>query len=192
MSQPNIFYARSCYKASLDECLLLLCWKYYRKHENMLAFSIISQQWGGINTTVEMLPLKYEVWFILHIQYHDCWWPGDARSQGISSLGIDLVIPEYSDFSTTRISYVNNWKVDMTQTISLCGINFPIPWNDTGGKSLNKTRNFDKNSHSYLYIKNYIYDGQKPGETITEWAINISNIIADNKKPNRMGQVAAW
>ena len=31
--------------------------------------------------------------FILHSQYHGCWCPGDARSQGISSHGIDLVLP---------------------------------------------------------------------------------------------------
>ena len=34
--------------------------------------------------------------FILHIQHHGCWWPGVARSQGISSHGIDVVILEYS------------------------------------------------------------------------------------------------
>ena len=33
---------------------------------------------------------------ILHNRYHGCWWPGDARSQGISSNSIDLVILEYS------------------------------------------------------------------------------------------------
>ena len=26
----------------------------------------------------------------LHDQYHGCWWPGDARSQGVSSHGIDF------------------------------------------------------------------------------------------------------
>ena len=31
--------------------------------------------------------------FILHCQYHSCWWPGDVRSQGIGSHGIDLFIP---------------------------------------------------------------------------------------------------
>ena len=30
---------------------------------------------------------------ILLSQYHGCWWPGDTRSQGISSHDIDLVIP---------------------------------------------------------------------------------------------------
>ena len=31
--------------------------------------------------------------FIMYIHYHCCWWPGDARSQGISNHGIDLVFP---------------------------------------------------------------------------------------------------
>ena len=30
---------------------------------------------------------------------HGCWWPGNARSQGISSLGNDLIIWEYSGVS---------------------------------------------------------------------------------------------
>ena len=38
--------------------------------------------------------------FIQYNQYHICWWPGDVRSQDISNYGIDLVIPEYSSFST--------------------------------------------------------------------------------------------
>ena len=33
---------------------------------------------------------------ILHSQYHGCWWPGDARSQGISNNSIDIVMPKYS------------------------------------------------------------------------------------------------
>ena len=41
---------------------------------------------------------------VLHAQYHDCWWPGDTRSQVISSNGIDLVILEYSHPSTTGVN----------------------------------------------------------------------------------------
>ena len=29
---------------------------------------------------------------ILHNQYHGCWWPGDARRQGISSHSADLIL----------------------------------------------------------------------------------------------------
>ena len=42
----------------------------------------------------------------LHSQYHDCWWPGDMRSQGIMSHGIDLVLPEYSNLCTRRVEWI--------------------------------------------------------------------------------------
>ena len=35
-----------------------------------------------------------------HCQYRGCWWPGDARNQGISSHGIDHVCLQYSGLST--------------------------------------------------------------------------------------------
>ena len=31
---------------------------------------------------------------ILHSQYHECWWPGNERSQGISNHDIDYVEQE--------------------------------------------------------------------------------------------------
>ena len=34
--------------------------------------------------------------FILQSQYHGYWWPGDARIWVISSLDLNLVVPEYS------------------------------------------------------------------------------------------------
>ena len=40
---------------------------------------------------VEILPpLRQQ-----HSQYHGCWWPGNARSQGISNHDIDEVEPDY-------------------------------------------------------------------------------------------------
>ena len=39
---------------------------------------------------------------ILYSQYHGCRCPGDTRSQGTSSHGIDLVVPEYSSFRSRR------------------------------------------------------------------------------------------
>ena len=40
---------------------------------------------------IEILPhMEDKDLFILHIQYHACWWTGDTRSQGISSHGTDL------------------------------------------------------------------------------------------------------
>ena len=45
---------------------------------------------------------------ILHIQYHDCLWPGDARFQGINSDGINIVFPEYSCCSIRRVKCHNS------------------------------------------------------------------------------------
>ena len=42
---------------------------------------------------------------IAHYQYHDWGWSGDAKSQGISNHDIDLVILEYSCFSTRMVQY---------------------------------------------------------------------------------------
>ena len=47
-------------------------------------------------------PLEINNPFILHIQYHGCWYPDETRSQEISCHGIDLIIPEYYSFSTTK------------------------------------------------------------------------------------------
>ena len=44
---------------------------------------------------VENLFVEDKDLFILYIQYHGCWCPGDTRSQGISSHGIDLILMEY-------------------------------------------------------------------------------------------------
>ena len=44
--------------------------------------------------------------FILHIQYNVCWCPGNARSQGMSKHGIDLVILEYSGLSIRRVQCI--------------------------------------------------------------------------------------
>ena len=74
----------------------LLCWIYsFKKHKNIFTFSIISQYWDGV------IPLGRQ-WSIYHAyrQYCGCYWPGDARSQSISSHGIDLAILDYSDFNT--------------------------------------------------------------------------------------------
>ena len=41
----------------------------------------------------------------IHTQYSDCWWPSDTRSQGISSHGTDIVIPDKSSFSTRSAKF---------------------------------------------------------------------------------------
>ena len=52
---------------------------------------------------------------ILRGQYCSTRWPGDIWSQGISSCGIDLVLPEYSAFSIRR---VNSWRTNLPCEIS--------------------------------------------------------------------------
>ena len=39
---------------------------------------------------------------LLYKQNHSCRWPGNAKSQGIISHGVDLVLWEYSDFSISK------------------------------------------------------------------------------------------
>ena len=59
---------------------------------------------NGISYTGKTVSLYWiGALFILHGQYHCCWWPRDKRSQCINSHGTDLVILEYSGFSAKRI-----------------------------------------------------------------------------------------
>ena len=48
----------------------------------------------------------YWTWapFILHSQYHCCSCPGNARSQGISTHGTDLILLEYSGLNTRSVN----------------------------------------------------------------------------------------
>ena len=59
-------------------------------------------------------------------QYHSCWMPGDARNQGISSHGIDIVIPEYLCFSTRRTT--ENSLNETTNRHKITGVNRIYPW----------------------------------------------------------------
>ena len=58
--------------------------------------------------TGNSFPMEGKDLFILHCQYHGCWWPHDGRSQGISTLDIDFDILEYSCFSTRGINLKMN------------------------------------------------------------------------------------
>ena len=60
---------------------------------------------------------QYHVYSIYN-QHHDWWWPGDARSQGICSYGIGLVVPEYSDLS--RVGLIFHNTPNSTRT-DICG-----------------------------------------------------------------------
>ena len=55
---------------------------------------IIYQDWDGTDSSNT---------FLFHGQYQGCWWPGDSRSQGISSNDIDLAVPEYSSWWIMKI-----------------------------------------------------------------------------------------
>ena len=58
--------------------------------------------------------------FVLHLHCHDCWWPGDDRSQGISSHGIDLFLLEYSSFNTIMVKFLCLWLTKCMQVLFFC------------------------------------------------------------------------
>ena len=66
--------------------------------------------------------------FILHNQYLGCWWPGDIKSQGISSHGIDLLL--HGPTATEELPYWGlNQMVQILQKAFLnafSGINISI------------------------------------------------------------------
>ena len=76
--------------------LTLLCWIYFRKR-NVFTFSAISQDWDDSGSWTPS-------WW--RTRTCGCWCPGDARSQGFNSHGIEMVCPEYSDLSTKRVDFV--------------------------------------------------------------------------------------
>ena len=43
---------------------------------------------------------------ISHCQCDGCWWPGDGRSQGISSHDIDFIYMEYSIAHMERVNEI--------------------------------------------------------------------------------------
>ena len=61
--------------------------------------------------------------FILHNQYHCCWWPDNTRSQGISSNCINLVLLEYSSFTTKRLKHKEN-QCATTDTLMKLGYGY--------------------------------------------------------------------
>ena len=69
---------------------------FLKKHKNLFAFKMV-QIWDGADNWNP--PMEDKGSFILQIQYHGCWWPGNKRSQGISG-------PEYFTFSTRRVDLI--------------------------------------------------------------------------------------
>ena len=72
--------------------LLLMTWR--RKEPGH------HQPWYWPNMP-RILPYQHQ-----KIQYNCCWWPGDPRSQGISSYDINPICPEYSLISTRRFNTI--------------------------------------------------------------------------------------
>ena len=72
--------------------------------KKIIAFSII------VNIkrahVVEILPLGRQEWVHLLSQYHYCWCPGDGRSHGMSSHGVDVVLLNISDLAP--LGFIND------------------------------------------------------------------------------------
>ena len=52
---------------------------------------------------LEIIPHERQDLFILHSENQGCWWPGNARSQGISSHGIGLIHLECANIHKTMV-----------------------------------------------------------------------------------------
>ena len=81
-------------------------------------------------------------------QYHGCWWPGDGRSQTISSHGIDLVL-EYSGIST-RTNEISDGNNMMMPSHYLNQNWFIVNWshrNKSQWNLIQNIRNFFKEMH---------------------------------------------
>ena len=79
-----------CYRSSRCYHLTLYMLNFQRKHKHAFTFVVIPPHWQAIDS---WNPSSYQDLHILHNQYHGCWCPGDARSQGFNSHDIDLVKP---------------------------------------------------------------------------------------------------
>ena len=53
---------------------------------------------------VEFVPKEVNDMHTLYIQHHVWWWTRKARSQGITTYGIDLISPLNSDFNIKRVN----------------------------------------------------------------------------------------
>ena len=100
----------------------------------MFAFSLISQHWDD---TGSWNPSSWKTRTHLSCsQYHGCWWPGDAQSQGISRYGTDHV-PQYSGFSIIRVNPLcagtklfqfNIVKIMVADALAPCVTRTSQPW----------------------------------------------------------------
>ena len=95
------------------------CWNYFTKHRKCICtFIIISQRIDGTGSWIFFLVEDKDP-LILHSQYHCCWWPGNARSQGISNHGIDLFLPEFQHLDGWRPSLLVAIMTDAEHTLTV-------------------------------------------------------------------------
>ena len=80
--------------ASLESTLVFYHFSKLRRHRYM-----------------ESITMEDKDLLILQSQYHGCWCPGDTRSQGISSHGIELVWRDYSDRRVNRADIIQSKEV---------------------------------------------------------------------------------
>ena len=69
--------------------------EFFWKDIYLFAFNNIRRHWHDELGTVLWKFTQNEKG-VLSSQYHDCWWPGHARSQGINRYDIDHVWPDHS------------------------------------------------------------------------------------------------
>ena len=101
------------------------CWP-----RSILPYGIIRPQWANpshVELSEKTQCTPYSIWKHLccwnscqrktrtsitqRSQHCGCWWPRYARSQGIRSHGIDLVLLEYSSLCTTRLNTLSAKKI---------------------------------------------------------------------------------
>ena len=82
------------------------CWSYFREHKYICIFRhFLAMRW---RRQFNSFLMEDNDPFNLHGQYHGCWWPGGAMSQGISSCDDDLVHPEYSRCSHNKVELLKH------------------------------------------------------------------------------------
>ena len=97
---------------TLSLCIHLLCQCYFVNSYNteftLWNIKMYLFLWFLNTNTVQLVKICLhgsQCW------YHCCWWPGNARSQGISSNDINQLIPEYSGFSTRGVTVIAEWGI---------------------------------------------------------------------------------
>ena len=77
----------------------ILSYQYRKSHCGDKTVVRSSYLHNGISYTGKITSLYWiRALFILHSRYHYCWWPDDARSQDISSNGINPVLLSWASF----------------------------------------------------------------------------------------------